>query len=345
MNRATDLIPPPQADSQTAADMRAAVDLLVQGVSAIHGQIGRAVIGQKRAVSEVLCCVLADGHGLLEGVPGTGKTTLVSAVSSACGLDMGRIQFTPDLMPADITGTNVVTVDESGRHGTVFQSGPIFHEMVLADEINRATPRSQSAMLEAMEERSVTIAGETRSLPQPFIVLATQNPIEQEGTYRLPEAQLDRFMMKVEVPLPPAEVVKGIVQATTGQLGVEVQCAVAPGFLQSASSLCQRVVVGPHIDRWIAALVHATVTELGPLVTNPASPRAALAIRRAAQVVAMTSGRLSLSVADVLQVMPACLRHRLSPSPDGRAEGFSASDLIERLLDVVPTPAQEILHR
>lgn len=345
MNTAASVIPAPDTDPQTAVDMQAAVDLLTQGVSAIRSQIGRVVIGQQQVVSEVLCCVLADGHALLEGVPGTGKTTLVSAVSQACGLRMGRIQFTPDLMPADITGTYVVTVDEAGRHATVFQMGPIFHQLILADEINRATPRSQSAMLEAMEERSVTIAGDTRQLPRPFIVLATQNPIEQEGTYRLPEAQLDRFLMKVHVPLPPADVMEGITRSTTGSQMMDVQCAVASNFLQAASSLCRRVVVAPHIDRWIAALVHATGTVLAPLVDTPASPRAALAMRRTAQVVALSAGRWSLSVADVLQVAPACLRHRLTPSPDGRAAGCDAADLVEQLLEVVPTPAQEITRR
>jgi len=340
------LMPPPEPDPVDTESVHGSVQAVQAGIAAMRAEVAGSVMGQSRVVDQVLCCLLADGHALLEGVPGTGKTLLVRTIAAATGLDMGRVQFTPDLMPADITGTNVMAEAAGGRRATVFRPGPIFHGLVLADEINRASPRTQSALLEAMEERRVTVAGHTRTLPEPFIVLATQNPIEQEGTHRLPEAQIDRFMMKITVPPPEAEVLERIIDATTGTGLHEPQARITPEFLRAATRLSRRILLAPHVNDWIAALVIGTSDaliggEVPSLLVSPCSPRAAISVRRAAQVAALTAGRFAVSCADVRAVLPACLRHRMSVSPVGRGQSLTSDDLVDMLLDGVPSPADE----
>ncbi|MDP7070489.1 MAG: MoxR family ATPase [Phycisphaerales bacterium] len=339
------LMPPPNGDPGDAAGVVDAVDRIRQGIAALRGEIASAVLGQEDVVDAVLGCLMADGHALLEGVPGTGKTLLVRTVAAATGLDVGRIQFTPDLMPADITGTTVMAEGRGGTRGTVFRPGPIFHQLVLADEINRASPRTQSALLEAMQERRVTVAGLSHDLPRPFIVLATQNPIEQEGTHRLPEAQIDRFLMQINVHPPEAEVLEGIIEKTTAPERPNIRPTIDGVFLEQASLLSRRILVAPHVNDWIAALVLGTASgDVGRYAAAPCSPRAAIALRRTAQVAAMTAGRLAVSCSDIRSVAGNCLRHRLAPGPEGRGHGLTADDLVAKLLEDVPTPAEECLR-
>src|SRR3954471_19412671 len=215
--------------------------------AAIEAQIARVIVGQRELVRQVVVCLLCEGHVLLEGVPGLGKTQLLKTLSGAVDLAFSRIQFTPDLMPADILGTQVLEEDESGHRSFRFRPGPIFASLVLADEVNRATPKTQSALLEAMQERAVTVAGETRPLPRPFLVMATQNPIEMEGTYPLPEAQLDRFLLKVLVPFPPAADLVAVVDRTTGDEVPEVEHVADSETLMSMVDLTRQVPVAPHL--------------------------------------------------------------------------------------------------
>lgn len=340
------LMPPPQPDPADIESVRASVQQVRAGISAMRSEIARSVMGQSSVVDQLLCCLLADGHALLEGVPGTGKTLLVRTIAAATGLDMGRVQFTPDLMPADITGTSVMAEASGGRRGTVFRPGPIFHGLVLADEINRASPRTQAALLEAMEERRVTVAGRTHLLPEPFIVLATQNPIEQEGTHRLPEAQIDRFMMKITVPPPEAAVLEQIIGGTTGTTLHEPHACISPEFLSAATRLSRHILLAPHVNDWIAALVIGTSDaslggEVPGLLAAACSPRAAIAVRRTAQVAALTAGRLAVSCADVRAVLPSCLRHRMNASPSAKGRNLTPDDLVALLLEAVPSPAEE----
>jgi len=316
------------------------------GLHALRSEVAGVIEGQEAVVGSVLACLIADGHALLEGVPGTGKTLLVRTVAAAAGLDVGRVQFTPDLLPADITGTTIVAEGAGGLRGTVFRPGPIFHAVVLADEINRGSPRTQSALLEAMQERGVTIAGTRHPLPEPFIVLATQNPIDQEGTHRLPEAQVDRFLMQINVTPPEADVLSRIIEGTTGNTVGAVQPRIAPSFLAAATQFSRRILVAPHVDDWIASLVLATGSggsDVAKLLTAPCSPRAAISMRRAAQVAAMSAGRLAASCADVRAVAPSCLRHRMIADPVARGAGLTSDDLVDMLLEQVRTPAGEVI--
>ncbi|MDP7087934.1 MAG: MoxR family ATPase [Phycisphaerales bacterium] len=343
------LIPPPESDPTTMEAVHASVQQVHAGIAAMRAEIAGSVMGQSSVVDQVLCCVLADGHALLEGVPGTGKTLLVRTIAAATGLDMGRVQFTPDLMPADITGTTVMAESASGRRASIFRPGPIFHGLLLADEINRASPRTQSALLEAMEERRVTVAGRTHPLPERYSVHATQNPIEQEGTHRLPEAQIDRFMMKIIVPPPQAQTLERIIGSTTGTAVYEPQRCISPEFLCAATRLSRRILLAPHVNDWIAALVIGTGdTAIGgdvpDLLIAPCSPRAAIAVRRTSQVAALTAGRLAVSCADVRAVLPSCLRHRMSVSPAAKGRNLTPDDLVDMLLEAVPSPAEEVMN-
>jgi MoxR-like ATPase len=343
------LCPPPDSNPASMERVLDAVHAVQTGIAAMRSEIAKSVMGQTAVVDQVLCCLVADGHALLEGVPGTGKTLLVRTIAAVTGLDMGRVQFTPDLLPADITGTTVMAESSNGRRATVFRPGPIFAGLVLADEINRASARTQSSLLEAMQERRVTIAGTSHHLPPPFIVLATQNPIEQEGTHRLPEAQIDRFTMKILMPPPEAAVLERIIGATT-DLDVYVpQQRIDAAFLQSSTLLSQRIVLAPHVNDWIAALVIGTGDpsvggDVPSLLDSPCSPRAAIAIRRCAQVAALSAGRVAVSCGDVRGVLHSCMRHRIIVSAVGRGRDMQADEIIDRLLETVASPAEEAIR-
>jgi len=315
---------------------------------AIEKEIGKVIVGQQDVVRHVLICVLTGGHALLEGVPGIGKTTLIRTLSQVLDLKFSRIQFTPDLMPSDIVGTDIIEETTTGRRSFVFQPGPIFANLVLADEINRATPKTQSALLEAMQEKSVTVAKKTYKLDEPFFVLATQNPIEMEGTYPLPEAQLDRFMFKVAVRFPSSDDLVEVLARTTGNKTPQPnKVADAESILQMAD-LVRQTPVASHLSEYVARLVVATHPDkpsatpmVKQFVRYGASPRAAQSIILGAKVVAVMSGRYNVSYDDINIVAPAALRHRLLLNFEGQAEGVSTDDVTVELLKTVPKQAEE----
>ena len=306
--------------------------------------VGTVIVGQERIVIETIIALFADGHVLLEGVPGLGKTLLVRTLSRTLTLPYARIQFTPDLMPADITGTSVVVEDpETGRRSFTFRPGPIFNQFVLADEINRATPKSQAALLEAMQERSVSVAGKTHDLERPFFVLATQNPIEQEGTYPLPEAQLDRFFFKIIVPFVKRGELNNILSRTTGEAVSTLDPIMDGDYITNAQRLARRIVVAPHVQDYAIRLVLAT--HPGSPHSNPyaqryirvgVSPRGAQALVSAAKVRALLAGRYAAAFKDVREVALPALRHRVIRSFEAEADGVTTDDIITRLMDFVP---------
>ena len=310
-----------------------------KATDALREAIARVVVGQRDIVDDVLVALIAGGHVLLEGVPGLGKTTLVRTLASALALDFSRIQFTPDLMPSDITGTRVAIQDDAGRTTLEFQKGPIFSNIVLADEINRATPRTQSAMLEAMQERSVTIGRVTHRLEEPFFVLATQNPLEMDGTYTLPEAQLDRFLFKLHVTFPTVADLGAILDRTTAWQPPEVRPVLDRPQLLELRRLAAEVVLGPQNRDYAIRLVMATHPDRGeapPLVRRfiriGASPRGAQALILAARVRAILDGRPAVSAGDIrASVMPA-LRHRLLRNFEGEAESVATDRVLEEVL-------------
>jgi len=310
----------------------------------LRAAIGRTVIGQQDAVEQVLMALFANGHILLEGVPGLGKTLLVKALGSALGLGFARIQCTPDLMPADVLGTHIVVDDEAGGGRSMrFRPGPVFAQILLVDEINRATPKSQSALLEAMQERRVTVGGETRDLPSPFLVLATQNPIEQEGTYPLPEAQLDRFLLKVTVPYVSREELAAILDRTTGSASASQSPVLGAGGIAAAQRLARMVLVAPHVQDYAIRIVLAThpvgtdcPADLAPLITIGASPRAAQALLSCAKVRALFAGRASVGTSDIAALAHAALRHRVMRSFEAEAGGITVDAIIDRVLAHVP---------
>jgi MoxR-like ATPase len=309
-------------------------------------QIGRVIVGQHDLVRTVLVCLLAEGHVLLEGVPGLGKTQLLKTLSQVVALPFSRVQFTPDLMPADIVGTQVLEEDASGRKGFRFRPGPVFASFVLADEVNRATPKTQAALLEAMQERAVTVAGETRPLPRPFLVMATQNPLEMEGTYPLPEAQLDRFLLKALVPFPSAEELVEVVQRTTAGHGPAPDHVVDAETLDAMIELTRKVPAASHLVRHAVDLVIATHPDstsapggVRKYVRFGASPRGAQAMILAAKVRALLDGRPNVAADDVRALAPAALRHRLVLGYEATADRVTADDLVVELLDAVPAPS------
>jgi MoxR-like ATPase len=320
-------------------------DEYAANAKAIESEIGKVIVGQTDLVRTVLVCLLCEGHALLEGVPGVGKTMLLKTLSDAVALDFARIQFTPDLMPADITGTQVLEETADGRRGFTFDPGPVFANLVLADEINRATPKSQSALLEAMQERQVTVAGETRPLPRPFLVMATQNPLEMEGTYPLPEAQLDRFLLKALVPFPTADELAAVVDRTTGAHRAEVQAVVDAGELAAMIALTRDVPIAEHLTRHAVDLVVATHAELPGApesvrryVRFGASPRGAQALVLAAKAAALLDGRPNVAVDDLRAMAPAALRHRLVLGYEAAAAGVAADQIVADVLAAVPEP-------
>jgi MoxR-like ATPase len=318
-------------------------------LKAIEDQVTGVIVGQRDLIRSVMLCLLAEGHALVEGVPGLGKTELLKALGKACGLHYARIQFTPDLMPADIVGTQVLDETTDGRRVFNFRPGPLFAGFVLADEINRATPKTQSALLEAMAERTITVAGSTRPLPRPFLVMATQNPIEMDGTYPLPEAQLDRFMLKALVPFPSATDMLDILARTTVGQRKSVAAVSTPERLQEAVSLARAVPVTMHLGQHIVDLVMATQPNspqapemIGRYVRVGGSPRAAQSMMLAAKASALLDGRPNVRVEDIRSVAPAVLRHRLVTGYQATADGVSADDLVAAVLDKIPVPAAAV---
>ncbi len=320
------------------------VDQFRELASAIRREVGRVIVGQEEVVRHVLISLLAGGHVLLEGVPGLGKTMLIRTLGQALDLQFARIQFTPDLMPADITGTEILS-DQDGRREFRFQPGPIFANLVLADEINRATPKTQSALLEAMQEGSVTVGDRTYHLEQPFFVLATQNPIEMEGTYPLPEAQLDRFFFKVNVEFPSSgELVEILARTTGSETTVARRAATGPQLL-AMRDLARQVPIASHVSEYVARLVVATHPENAsapPLVRQyvryGSSPRGGQALILGAKVTALLEGRYNVSFADVQAVAPAALRHRLLLNFEGMAEGLRPDRIIQEVLEELKVP-------
>jgi len=317
-------------------------------VAAVREAVGRVIVGQREVVDQVLLCLFAGGHVLLEGAPGLGKTLLVRTLSEAMSLDFSRIQFTPDLMPSDIVGTNMVVEDE-GRKRFELQKGPIFGQLILADEINRATPKTQSALLEAMAERSVTIAGERHVLEAPFFVLATENPIEMEGTYPLPEAQLDRFLFKVLVPSPDEDTLVGILHRTTGTHGSEVEHVLdGPTILRMRRSI-REVRCAEAIARYVARFVRASdpsqpdaAPSAKTLLRYGAGVRGAQSMILAAKVAAKMAGREHVSMEDLRRVVHPALRHRLIPSFEAEADGVSTDAILDRLLAEVSETSEGV---
>lgn len=307
----------------------------------IEREIAKVIVGQTGLVRDALICLLAEGHLLIEGVPGLGKTQLVNTIASVAGLDSNRIQFTPDLMPADIVGTQVLVTDESGGRSFRFEKGPVFTSLLLADEINRATPKTQAALLEAMQERQVTAGGQTRKLARPFLVLATQNPIEQEGTYPLPEAQLDRFLLKARVGMPSAEELVDIVARTTGSVTPHASAVTEATEIMSMISLARSVPVPSHVIRYAVDLVLAThpqsstVDVVGNYVRFGSSPRGGQALLLAAKVTALLDARPSVSVDDIKAVAPMALRHRVGLGYEAVVDDVDTDSIIAALLDGV----------
>ena len=313
--------------------------------TAIEDEVGKVIVGQQALVRAVVVCLLAEGHALLEGVPGLGKTMLLKTLSDAVDLPFSRIQFTPDLMPADIVGTQVLEQQPDGNRDFKFRPGPVFASLVLADEINRATPKTQSALLEAMQERRVTVAGSTRDLPRPFLVMATQNPLEMEGTYPLPEAQLDRFLLKVHVPFPSADDLVEVIGRTTGTEVATVKPVADVPTLQAMGELTRAVPVPSHLVRHAVDLVVATHpdSDTAPesvkrYVRFGASPRGAQALILAAKVMALLDGRPSVSTDDLRGVAHGALRHRLVLGYEAVADGVTADNLVDAVLDQVESP-------
>ncbi len=302
----------------------------------IRCQVHRIIVGQEAVVEQVLTCLIASGHALLEGVPGLGKTLLVRTLSEVLDLESTRIQFTPDLMPADITGTNVLETGEQGQRSFQFQPGPVFANLVLADEINRATPKTQSALLEAMQERTVSAARVSHRLPEPFFVLATQNPIELEGTYPLPEAQLDRFLFKIQVRAPDREQLSSILERTTGASPPACERVCSAEDVQRMQRVAREVIAGKEVQDLVADLILAThpgqegaTQRIGRFVRFGASPRGAQAVLLAAKVRALVAGRANVALEDVEQVYRPALRHRVLLSFEGQAEDIQCDDLLQ----------------
>jgi MoxR-like ATPase len=324
-------------DAATGVD-EAAVAAFAEAGRRLVEAIGRVVVGQEEIVQQVLIAVLTGGHVLLEGVPGLGKTLLVRTLSQVLDVPFSRIQFTPDLMPADVTGTNIIGEDESGRHIFTFQPGPIFASVVLADEINRATPKTQSALLEAMQEHTVTVAGETRRLPQPFFVLATQNPLEMEGTYPLPEAQLDRFLLKLLVPFPGPEILAGIIGRTIRPPDA-LESIISGGELLNLRRTARAVPVASSVTEFAVRLLLSThpereeaTPEIARFVRAGASPRGLQALITCGQVRALLEGRYNASIEDIRHLAAPVLRHRILLNFEGQAEGITTDALVDHLL-------------
>jgi MoxR-like ATPase len=337
---------PTPAEAQAVRELAAAYEVMT-------GQIGKVIVGQKEVVEQLLMALFSRGHCLLVGVPGLAKTLLVSTVARILHLSFKRIQFTPDLMPADITGTDILQDDpDTGRRKFVFLPGPVFANMILADEINRTPPKTQAALLEAMQEHHVTAGGHTYRLPEPFFVLATQNPIEQEGTYPLPEAQLDRFMFHIIVGYPDRDEELEIMKRTTSLAKTELETLLSAEQILHLQNVVRQVVVAEHIFAYAADLVRATrprdpgvpkfITEL---VSWGAGPRASQYLILGGKARAILHGRLHVTTDDIRYVAYPVLRHRLVTTFNADAEGITADEIVSRLIKAVPLPQEEAAAR
>jgi MoxR-like ATPase len=332
----------------TAGSMEARAEEFRTAYSRVKTEIGKVIVGHDDIVHGVLTCLFVGGHALLEGVPGLGKTLLVRTLADAVSLDFNRIQFTPDLMPADIIGTNVVMEGPDGRRVFEFQHGPIFSQIILADEINRATPKTQSALLEAMQEHSVTVGGIVHRLKEPFFVMATQNPIEQEGTYPLPEAQLDRFMFKLVVGYSTREELTLILDRTTRGERPQAEKVIDGETLLGLQALVREVILAPHVQDYAIRLALASHPNgpFAPPVSNQyirwgSSPRGVQTLVLAAKVRALLDGRYNVSFEDLRRVYLPSLRHRVLLNFEAQAEGIETDEVLLKLLDAVPEKAEE----
>ncbi|HET8570574.1 MAG TPA: MoxR family ATPase [Candidatus Limnocylindria bacterium] len=333
-----------QATEQTIPE-RIDPERFAHTAHAIEAEVGRYIVGQHQLVRQTLISLLAGSHALLEGVPGLGKTMLVRTMADALELGFSRIQFTPDLMPADIVGTNII-VEEAGERRFRFQPGPIFSNLVLADEINRATPKTQSALLEAMQEHRVTVAKQQYTLTEPFFVLATQNPLEMEGTYPLPEAQLDRFFFKIDVPFPSQDDLVAIMERTTGTDAPAVSKAASGADVLAMQRLAREVPIASHVMAYAVRVLRATHpdTEGAPelvrqYVRYGGSPRGAQAIVLGAKIHALLEGRFNVAFADIQAVATPALRHRVILNFEGEAEGISTDSVVRAIIAETPTEA------
>ncbi|HEX8025889.1 MAG TPA: MoxR family ATPase [Candidatus Limnocylindrales bacterium] len=329
------------------APERLSPDAFAERAGAIEREVGRVIVGQRELVRQTLTGLLANSHVLLEGVPGLGKTMLVRTIAEVIDCTFSRIQFTPDLMPADITGTNIL-VEEGGQRTFRFQPGPIFANLVLADEINRATPKTQSSLLEAMQEHQVTVARQRFTLEPPFFVLATQNPLEMEGTYPLPEAQLDRFLFKVMVPFPSEEDLVTIMERTTGTEAPTVQKVATAAEVVEMQRLARAVPIAAHVTAYAVSLLAASHPDnarapqlVREYVRYGGSPRGAQALVAGAKIYALLDGRFNVSIDDIRAVATPALRHRVILNFEGEAEGITPEAIVRSILDAVAPPTVE----
>jgi len=309
----------------------------------IKEEIAKVIVGHDEIVTGVLTCLFAGGHALLEGVPGLGKTLLIRTLSQVAHLDFSRIQFTPDLMPADIVGTDLITIDDRGNRDFRFEKGPVFANLLLADEINRATPKTQSALLEAMQEKSVTVGGNRYQLDEPFLVMATQNPLEMEGTYPLPEAQLDRFFFKLLLNYPSREELHSILDRTTSKEDYDLSEVVDGETIVRLRDTTREVPVAPHVHDYAVRLVLAThpgsefaTEEVNRYVRYGASPRGGQVLILGAKIRALLRDRFNVSYEDVAQMVHPGLRHRLILNFEGEAEGITPDNILDEVIGKVP---------
>jgi MoxR-like ATPase len=324
-----------------------AVEHFRERVQRVRAEVEKLIVGQRDVLDGLLTCLLASGHALIEGVPGLGKTALVRSLAAAVELSFSRIQFTPDLMPADIVGTTLIREHAGGQRGFEFEAGPIFANVVLADEINRTTPKTQSALLEAMQERSVTVAKTTHALPEPFLVLATQNPLEMEGTYPLPEAQLDRFLLKLHARFPDHGELHDILDRTTGMQEPVVRAVLSQSDILDMRRVVREVAIARHVQDYAVRLLEATHRDrpgASPLVRRyvrfGGSPRGAQACLVAAKTRALLAGRFHVSIDDIQQVAKPALRHRLILNFEGEAEGVTADQVLDELVASLPEASE-----
>ena len=331
-----------------ARDIASEVASFQEKIAILRKEIGRMIVGQREVIDGVILCLLADGQVLLEGVPGLGKTMLVRTLSEAIDCQFNRIQFTPDMMPSDITGTNMIVEDERGNKVFESQKGPVFTNILLADEINRATPKTQAALLEAMQEKSVTVGGHTYKLEAPFFVMATQNPLEMEGTYPLPEAQLDRFLFKIDVPFPNKDELHEVLRRTTAGESPKVSAVMSKQDILTLRALAAEVPIAEHVQDYALKIVLGTHPEMDTCservkkyVRFGSSPRGAQAIIKAAKIHAIFDGRFNVSNDDIRFAAVPALRHRTILNFEGVAENISTDDILADLIKHTRETAQK----